>query len=152
MLEICKRIRATSGQWIVYQADYGIGQYQIPEGHVLLLGDNLNNSHDSRHYGPVPMGLLYGKAICRVSFSNYPFFQMLPKEPPAKAVVVKDQRLEYRQAENELSALREEDKKKADIKLSSEESTENENKSETVVTKSIPDEQPTTSNAEDNSK
>lgn len=38
----------------------------IPKGHVWLLGDNPEESIDSRHYGPVPIGLIQGKAICKI--------------------------------------------------------------------------------------
>ncbi len=39
---------------------------QVPAGHVWLQGDNTLNSTDSRHYGPVPYALLYGKAFLKV--------------------------------------------------------------------------------------
>jgi len=39
---------------------------QVPQGHVWLQGDNILNSTDSRHYGPVPYALLKGRAFCKV--------------------------------------------------------------------------------------
>eukprot|EP00057_Strongylocentrotus_purpuratus_P029445 XP_011683919.1 PREDICTED: mitochondrial inner membrane protease subunit 1-like [Strongylocentrotus purpuratus] len=38
----------------------------IPLGHVWLQGDNQNNSTDSRTFGPVPFGLIRGRAFFRV--------------------------------------------------------------------------------------
>lgn len=35
----------------------------VPPGHVLALGDSRGNSRDSRHFGFVPMGSLYARAI-----------------------------------------------------------------------------------------
>ena len=40
----------------------------IPNGHCFVLGDNRNNSHDSRNYGPVPMFDIVG----RVDYVYYP--------------------------------------------------------------------------------
>lgn len=38
----------------------------VPKGHVWIQGDNVYASTDSRHYGPIPYGLIQGKALCRV--------------------------------------------------------------------------------------
>lgn len=40
----------------------------IPNGHCFVLGDNRNNSHDSRNYGPIPMSDIVG----RVGYIYYP--------------------------------------------------------------------------------
>jgi signal peptidase I len=45
-------------------ARYQLGLY-VPEGHVLPLGDNRDNSHDGRYFGPVPYKNIIGKVIFR---------------------------------------------------------------------------------------
>ncbi|KAL9956044.1 hypothetical protein ACROYT_G037463 [Oculina patagonica] len=62
---ICKRIAAMSGELIRTGID-GKDDFKIPRGHVWLLGDNPDCSKDSRDYGPVPYGLIRGRAFFKV--------------------------------------------------------------------------------------
>lgn len=38
----------------------------VPRGHVWVEGDNVENSTDSRTYGPIPMGLIQSRILIRL--------------------------------------------------------------------------------------
>jgi len=60
---ICKRIVALPGDHLL-QTDGNLKH--IPKGFLWIEGDNSSNSTDSRSYGPIPMGLVRGRAIFRM--------------------------------------------------------------------------------------
>ncbi|KMP08883.1 mitochondrial proteinase 1 [Coccidioides immitis H538.4] len=62
-----KRVVGMPGDYVLVDPeDHGgplAKMIQVPEGHIMVTGDNLPWSRDSRDFGPLPMGLISGKVI-----------------------------------------------------------------------------------------
>lgn len=78
---ICKRIVAVSGERISTlkpnpleaetlgtrpTAHAPMVTDYVPHGCVWIEGDNKSNSSDSRYYGPLPLGLIRSRVVCRI--------------------------------------------------------------------------------------
>ncbi|XP_062917699.1 mitochondrial inner membrane protease subunit 1 isoform X2 [Mobula hypostoma] len=71
-MNICKRVIGLEGDKIYTSGplDAFKTQRYVPRGHVWLEGDNLQNSTDSRNYGPIPYALIKGR-VCLKSETSY---------------------------------------------------------------------------------
>ena len=75
---LCKRIVAMEGETVPGAA--GVWGQRVPKGSVWVEGDNAARSLDSRHFGPLPLGLVKGKVICKV-WPLSQFGSPLPSKP-----------------------------------------------------------------------
>lgn len=78
---ICKRVIGLEGDKILTSrpSDFFKSHNYVPTGHVWLEGDNLQNSTDSRYYGPVPYGLIRGRIFFKIwPLSDFGFLRDSP--------------------------------------------------------------------------
>ena len=85
---VCKRITAIEGDVVPVRADNSFfSEYiVVPKGCVWLTGDNIDNSKDSRVYGPVPTGLIHGRVFAKLSLSSQPFVLIPSDLPPNQKI------------------------------------------------------------------
>lgn len=50
-------------EYAKYSHGSHFGPYVVPKGHIFMMGDNRDNSADSRVWGPLPKSLILGKAM-----------------------------------------------------------------------------------------
>lgn len=65
---VIKRVIGMQGDYVMRDTP-GSGStamIQVPQGHVWVVGDNMKDSLDSRHWGPLPMALIKGKVIAKM--------------------------------------------------------------------------------------
>ena len=62
---VVKRVLFTEGEMAKFycQNKKEYVEVEVPQGHIWIEGDNKENSNDSRHFGPISLGLVQG--ICR---------------------------------------------------------------------------------------
>ncbi|GER42740.1 mitochondrial inner membrane protease subunit [Striga asiatica] len=68
---MAKRVKAVEGDVVSYAPDPKNSDEHktavVPKGHVWIEGDNMLNSRDSRHFGPVPYALIHSKVFLVIS-------------------------------------------------------------------------------------
>ncbi|XP_067850307.1 mitochondrial inner membrane protease subunit 1 isoform X2 [Heptranchias perlo] len=67
-MNICKRVIGLEGDKVFANSPPNAfkSHRYVPKGHVWLEGDNLQNSTDSRNYGPVPYALIRGRVCLKI--------------------------------------------------------------------------------------
>eukprot|EP01127_Copromyxa_protea_P018626 TRINITY_DN5900_c0_g1_i1.p1 TRINITY_DN5900_c0_g1~~TRINITY_DN5900_c0_g1_i1.p1 ORF type:complete len:250 (-),score=47.91 TRINITY_DN5900_c0_g1_i1:130-879(-) len=69
---VIKRIIGLEGDFVKVRTSTPLKMVQVPVGQVWLEGDNTAWSLDSNTYGPVPVNLIEGKAVCVTWAQDFP--------------------------------------------------------------------------------
>ena len=75
---IVKRIRGLPGDLVLNDSLNIL--VEVPKDHVYLLGDNSQESHDSRAFGPIPMSMIKAK----VTHQLFPSIKRVPSLPQSE--------------------------------------------------------------------
>lgn len=67
---VAKRVTGLEGDSVSFLDNPALGTkvqtVKVPKGHIFVQGDNIYASRDSRQFGPIPYGLIHGKAMLKV--------------------------------------------------------------------------------------
>ncbi|XP_016315007.1 mitochondrial inner membrane protease subunit 1-like isoform X1 [Sinocyclocheilus anshuiensis] len=86
-MNICKRVIGLEGDKVCTSGSSDVFKTHtyVPRGHVWLEGDSLQNSTDSRSYGPIPYALIRGRVCLKVMRIQSHFLTYtLPQRPNHK--------------------------------------------------------------------
>ncbi|GAM88445.1 hypothetical protein ANO11243_064780 [Dothideomycetidae sp. 11243] len=90
-----KRVVGMEGDFVLRDSPHRgrADMIQVPAGHCYVVGDNLDHSRDSRMYGPLPLALIKGKAICKINREWY----IIPWPQPIQNGLQDPTDLDYKQ-------------------------------------------------------
>ena len=83
--ELWRNDQPVRPDWTSQAIDYDLEPFEVPEGQLLVLGDNRNASLDSHLWGPLPLDRVIGTAVVR--YWPLQRLGLLPRRPPESAAL-----------------------------------------------------------------
>ena len=83
--ELWRNDQRVHPDWTSQPIDYDLEPFEVPEGQLLVLGDNRNASLDSHLWGPLPLDRVIGTAVVR--YWPLERLGLLPRRPPESAAL-----------------------------------------------------------------